>query len=142
LLPRFDRLWPSVPGQSGAETVDDEVVEDELVVVLCEMITIDGREGSEDCDVTIEVLGLDVVTDDNICGVMLELLEMTELLEVLVLDVGLMVIVGTGVDETTIVETELVLEVTGVDRDELVELVVETTVDDDVLTSAQSVETQ
>jgi hypothetical protein len=72
-------------------------VEDELVVVLCEMITIDGREGSEDCDVTIEVLGLDVVIDDDTCEVMLELLEMTELLEVLVLDVGLMVAVGTGV---------------------------------------------
>jgi hypothetical protein len=73
---------------------------------------------------------------------MLELLEMTELLEVLVLDVGLMVVVGTGVDETTMVETGLLLGVADVDRDELVELVVETTVDDDVLTSAQSVETQ
>jgi hypothetical protein len=112
------------------------------VVVLCEMITIDGREGSEDCDVTIEVLGLDVVIDEDTCEVMLELLEMTELLEVLVLDVGLMVVVGTGVDETTMVETGLLHGVADVDRDELVELVVETTVDDDVLTSAQSVETQ
>jgi hypothetical protein len=40
------------------------------------------------------------------------------------------------------VETGLLLGVADVDRDELVELVVETTVDDDVLTSAQSVETQ
>jgi hypothetical protein len=122
--------------------VDDEVVEDELVVVLCETITIDGREGSEDCDVTIEVLGLDVVTEDDTCEVMMELLETTELLEVLVLEVGLMVVVGTGVDETTMMETELLLGATDVNRDELVELVVETTVDDDVLTSAQSVETQ
>jgi hypothetical protein len=142
LLPRFDRLWPSVPGQSGAGTVDDEIVGDELVVVLCEIMTIDGREGSEDCDVIIEVLGLDVVTEDDTCEVIMELLEMTELLGVLVLDVGLMVVVGTGVDETIIVETGLLLEVTDVDRDKLVELVVDTTVDDDVLTSAQSVETQ
>jgi hypothetical protein len=112
------------------------------VVVLCEIMTIDGREGSEDCDVMIEVLGLDVVTEDDTCGVMLELLETTELLEVLGLDVGLMIVVGTGVDETTMVETEMVLEVTDVDRDKLIELVEETTVDDDVLTSEQSVETQ
>jgi len=71
-----------------------------------------------------------------------ELLEPIELLEVLVLDVGLTVVVGTGVDETTMVETELAVPVeTDVERDELVELVVDTTVDD-VLTSEQSVETQ
>jgi hypothetical protein len=130
LLPRFDKLCPSVPGHSDGEDVDDEVVEDVLVVVLCELMTIDGREEDGGCDVRVEVLDLDVTTEDDICEVVLELLV------VLVLDVGLMVVVGTGVDETTIV-----LEVTDVDRDELVELVVETTVDN-VLTSAQSVETQ
>ena len=71
-----------------------------------------------------------------------ELLEPIELLEVLVLDVGLMVVVGTGADETTMVETALAVPVeTDVERDELVELIVDTTVDD-VLTSEQSVETQ
>jgi hypothetical protein len=129
LLPRFDKLCPFVPGHSRGEDVDDEVVVDELVVVLCELITIDGR-GCDVTDVSVEVLDLDVATEDDTCEVV------PELLEVLVLDVGLMVIVGTGMDETTIV-----LEVTDVGRDELVEVVVETTVDD-VLTSAQSVETQ
>jgi hypothetical protein len=104
-------------------------VEDELVVVLCELMTIDGR-GCDVTDVRIGVLDLDVATEDDTCEVV------PELLEVLVLDVGLMVVVGTGVDETTIV-----LEVTDVERDELVGVVIETTVDD-VLTSAQSVETQ
>ena len=70
-----------------------------------------------------------------------ELLELIELLEVLALDVGLMVVVGTEVDET-MVELELAVPVeTDVERDELVELIVDTTVDD-VLTSEQSVETQ
>jgi hypothetical protein len=130
LLPRFVKLCPSVPGHSEGEDVDDEVMEAELIVVLCGLITIDGREEDEDCDVRVDVLDLDVTTEDDSCGVVLELLE------VLVLDVGLMVVVGTGVEETTIV-----LEVTDVGRDELVELAVEITVDD-VLTSAQSVETQ
>lgn len=123
-------------------------MEDELAVVLCEIITIDGKEESGDCDVLVEVLDLGVLEEDDIWEVMLEgnrmleLLELLELLEVLVLDVGLMVVVGTGVDETTIVGTELaVLVVTDVERDELVELVVETTVNE-VLTSEQSVETQ
>jgi hypothetical protein len=89
----------------------------------------------------VEVLGLDVVDEDDTCEAVLELLGMIELLEVLVPDVGLIVVVGTGVDETMIVETELVLVVTDVERDELVELIMETTVDD-VLTSEQSVETQ
>jgi hypothetical protein len=129
LLPRFDKLCPSVLGHSAGEEVGDEVVKDELVVVLCELMTIDGR-GCDVTDVRIGVLDLDVATEDDTCEVV------PELLEVLVLDVGLMVVVGTGVDETTIV-----LEVTDVERDELVGVVIETTVDD-VLTSAQSVETQ
>jgi hypothetical protein len=118
-----------VPGHSRGEDVGDEVAEDEPVVVLCELITIDGR-GCDVTDVRNEVLDVDVATEDDTCEVV------PELLEVLVLDVGLMVVVGTGMDGTT-----MVLEVIDVERDELVEVVVETTVDD-VLTSAQSVETQ
>lgn len=120
------------------EDVDDEAVEDELAVVVCGMITLDGREEEGGCDVLVEELDLDVVDEGNICEVMLELLE---LLEVLVLDVGLMAVVDTGADETTIVETTLILEVTDVERDEVAELVVETTIDD-MLTNEQSVETQ
>lgn len=56
-------------------------------------------------------------------------------------EVGLMVVVGSAVDETAMVETEIALVLTAVERDELVETVVETDVDD-ALTSAQSVETQ
>ena len=89
----------------------------------------------------VEELDLDVVVEDNTGEVVLELLELLELLEVLVFDVELMVVVGTSVEETTIVETTLVLEVTDEERDEVVELVVETIVDE-VLTSEQSVETQ
>ena len=116
-------------------------MEDELAVVLCEMITTEGKEEEGGCDVLVEELDLDVVVEDNTGEVVLELLELLELLEVLVFDVELMVVVGTSVEETTIVETTLVLEVTDEERDEVVELVVETIVDE-VLTSEQSVETQ
>lgn len=74
-------------------------------------------------------------------GVMVvEVAEMLDDLGVLVFDVGLIVVVGNVVDDTTMVELELLLGVTDVELDVLVELV-ETTVDD-VLTRAQSVETQ
>lgn len=66
------------------------------------------------------------------CRVVLELPET---------EVGLMVVVGSTVDETAMVETEIAFVLTAVERDELVETVVETDVDD-ALTNAQSVETQ
>lgn len=72
--------------------------------------------------------------------VVVEVAEMLDDLGVLVFDVGLIVVVGNVVDDTTMVELELLLSVTDVELDVLVELV-ETTVDD-VLTRAQSVETQ
>lgn len=72
--------------------------------------------------------------------VVVEVAEMLDDLGVLVFDVGLIVVVGNVVDDTTMVELELLLGVTDVELDVLVELV-ETTVDD-VLTRAQSVETQ
>jgi hypothetical protein len=72
--------------------------------------------------------------------VVVEVAEMLDELRVLVFDVGLIVVVGNVVDDTTMVELELLLSVTDVELDVLVELV-ETTVDD-VLTRAQSVETQ
>lgn len=72
--------------------------------------------------------------------VVVEVAEMLDDLGVLVFDVGLIVVVGNVVDDTTMVELELLLGVTEVELDVLVELV-ETTVDD-VLTRAQSVETQ
>lgn len=72
--------------------------------------------------------------------VVVEVAEMLDDLGVLVFDVGLIVVVGNVVDDTTMVELELLLGVTDVELDVLVELV-ETTVDD-VLARAQSVETQ
>ena len=72
--------------------------------------------------------------------VVVEVAEMLDDLGVLVFDVGLIVVVGNVVDDTTMAELELLLGVTDVELDVLVELV-ETTVDD-VLTRAQSVETQ
>ena len=72
--------------------------------------------------------------------VVVEVAEMLDDLGVLVFDVGLIVVVGNVVDDTTMVELELLLGVTDIELDVLVELV-ETTVDD-VLTRAQSVETQ
>ena len=141
MLPRLVKLCPSEPGHSTIEDVADEAVEDELAVVLCEMITTEGKEEEGGCDVLVEELDLDVVVEDNTGEVVLELLELLELLEVLVFDVELMVVVGTSVEETTIVATTLVLEVTDEERDAVVELVVETIVDE-VLTSEQSVETQ
>lgn len=118
-------------------------MEDELAVVVCEMTTTDGKDEDEGCDVLAKVL------EDESCEVVLEGLEVTKLLvllkvlEVLVLDIGVMVVFGTGVDETTTtVRTELaLLVVTGLERDETVELSVGTTADD-VLTREQSVETQ
>lgn len=72
--------------------------------------------------------------------VVVEVAEMLDDLRVLVFDVGLIVVVGNVVDDTTMVELKLLLGVIDVELDVLVELV-ETTVDD-VLTRAQSVETQ
>jgi len=89
---------------------------------------------------------LELVVDGPVvvCGlagvVVVEVAEMLDDLRVLVFDVGLIVVVGNVVDDTTMVELELLLSVTDVELDVLVELV-ETTVDD-VLTRAQSVETQ
>ena len=61
--------------------------------------------------------------------VVVEVAEMLDDLGVLVFDVGLIVVVGNVVDDTTMVELDVLVEL------------VETTVDD-VLTRAQSVETQ
>jgi hypothetical protein len=141
LLPRFARLCPSASGHNGPGVVDDAATELEAVVALCEPTTADDAEEDEGSDAVIEVLDLDVADKDDPCKVVMGLLDALEVLEVLMLEVGLIVVVGSGVDETVMVETELALVLTDVERDELVETVVETDVDD-ALTSAQSVETQ
>lgn len=126
---------------------DDEVTGDEAVVVLFELTTLDDTEEDEASDVATEVLNPDVAGKDDPCKAVLEVvevlepLETLEVLEVLMLEVGLIVVVGSGEDDTTTVETEPALVVTIVERDELGETVVETTVDD-VLIGAQSVDTQ
>ena len=63
MLPRLVILCPSEPGHNTIEDVGDEAEEDELAVVVCEMITTDGKEG---CDVLLEELDLDVVGGDDV----------------------------------------------------------------------------
>lgn len=132
LLPRFARLCPSASGHNGPGVVDDEATELEAVVALSEPTTANDAEEDEGGDVAAEVLNLNVAGKDDPCRVVLELPET---------EVGLMVVVGSTVDETAMVETGIALVLTDVERDELVETVVETDVDD-ALTSGQSVETQ
>lgn len=109
--------------------------------MLCELITPDDAEEDTGSDAAIEVLDLDVADKDDPCKVVLEPLDALEVLEVLVLEVGLIVVVRSGVNETAMVEIELALVGTDVGRDELVGTTIEADFDD-VLTSAQSVDTQ
>lgn len=112
-------------------------MEDEAVAVPCEPTMTGDTE--EEGSAAFGVLDFDVARKDDPCTVLLD--DAPEVLEVLVREVELIVVVGSDVDETAMVETELALVVTDVERDELIEIVVGTVVDD-VLTSAQSVETQ
>jgi len=63
LLPRLVILCPSELGHNTIEDVGEKAEEDELAVVVCEMITTDGKEG---CDVLLEELDLDVVGGDDV----------------------------------------------------------------------------
>lgn len=133
-----------VSGHNGVlEDDEDDVAEAEPVVVLGGLTTTELDEEVDESDVVLDVLDLDVADDEDPCEAeeAVVVLEILEGLEAPMLVVGLIVVVGSGVDETTIVELDWVLVVTDVGRDELVELAVETAVDD-VLTSAQSVDTQ
>lgn len=112
--------------------IDDEVAEVEAAVVLCEPATADDAEEDEGRDAATEVLDIDVIGKEDPRKVLLEVLDAldaTEDLEVLVVEVGPIVVIGSDVDEIAMVETEVALEAVGM------------TVDD-MLTDTQSVEIQ
>lgn len=93
MLPRFTRLCPSASGHDISDVVDDEATEDEAIVALCGLITPDNPEEDKGSDAAIEVLDLDVADEDDPCKVVLIPPDALEVLEVLVLEVGLIVVV-------------------------------------------------